>query len=119
MSEGDGDELRTFEEVGVAEKDCSNGFNSRSKFDRVWRVCGAGDRDWLLRDMRDVTKMTNADVASYIHYLVLFSLTLLRHSLGSQMTRAKILQIHHQVLSMPLEMLLLHGLLPCQADQEG
>lgn len=59
LSEGVGEELRTFEEVGVAEKDCSNGFNSRSKFDRVWRVCGAGDRDWLLGDMRDVTKMTN------------------------------------------------------------
>lgn len=64
MSEGVGEELRTLEEVGVAEKDCSNGFSSRSKLERVCLVCGGGDRDWLLGDMRDVTKMTNADVAA-------------------------------------------------------
>lgn len=36
-----GEELRIFEE-GVAEKDCSKGFGSKSKSERVLRVDGGG-----------------------------------------------------------------------------
>lgn len=57
-----GDEFLRFDEAdrGVAEKDCSNGFGSRSKSDLVWRVAGrvresgGGEvdcGDWVRGDM--------------------------------------------------------------------
>lgn len=45
--------LRTFEEGGrgLAEKDCSNGFGSRSKSFRIGRGAGRGEADLLFDDI--------------------------------------------------------------------
>lgn len=81
-SSGVGEALRTLEEEGVAEKDCSKGLGSRSKSLRVWRVTilRSGERERLFLDMGRMTmgiqdKMTTADVARYIahHCLTVFT----------------------------------------------